>query len=56
MDADNLAASSKVWIDRLKNYGAIPEDNPDVVDMIYQYEIGKPKTIIEVRELMDTGL
>lgn len=50
MDQANLAGSSKVWIDRLVNYGIIPDDNPDFVQEVYQYAIGKPKTVIEIRE------
>jgi len=52
MDQANLAGSSKVWIDRLVNYGIIPNDNPDFVQEVYQYAIGKPKTVIEIRECL----
>lgn len=52
MDQANLAGSSKVWIDRLVNYGIIPDDNPDFVQEIYQYAIGPPKTVIEIRECL----
>jgi hypothetical protein len=50
MDRDNCYSSAKIWIDRIKNLGIIPDDTEEVLDLICKSEIGKPKTVIEIRE------
>jgi Holliday junction resolvase RusA-like endonuclease len=50
MDQDNLAASAKPFIDALKGW-VIPDDNPEVVELIFRQEKGKNRTVIEIEEI-----
>ena len=52
MDRDNAYSSAKIWVDRIKNLGIIPDDTEEFLDLICKTEIGKPKTVIEIRECL----
>lgn len=52
MDRDNCYSSAKVWIDRIKNLGIMPDDTEEYLDLICRFEKGKSKTVIEIRECL----
>ena len=55
MDTENLSGSSKLWIDRLTEYGVIEDDKPidagGHVSIHYSQRRGRAKTVICIEPL-----